>query len=110
MNLLFPIAGLILLIGISVYLHAVIKFSDIVQTEHPEWINRRGTLSFLYTGMPPSADPNVSLAILGIIFSARWRALRSPMAATYVGRIRILFPLLVTVFVGVLVAVAVLKP
>jgi hypothetical protein len=110
MDLLFPIAGLILLIGIPVYLHAIIKLGGIVQAEHPEWVSRRGSLSFFYTGMPRIADPNVGNAVLGVAFSSRWRTLSSPSAPAYVGRIRILLPLLLVVFGAVLIAAAVLKP
>ena len=110
MDLLFPIAGLVLLIGIPVYLHAVVKLGGIVQAEHPEWVNRRGSLSFFYMGMPRIADPNVGNAVLGIAFSSRWRALSSPSASAYVGRIRILLPLLLAVFGAVLVAAAALQP
>jgi hypothetical protein len=110
MDLLFPIAGLILLIGIPVYLHAVVKLGRIVQAEHPEWVNRRGSLSFFYTGMPRIADPNVGNAVLGVAFSSRWRTLSSPSASAYVGRIRILLPSLLSVFGALLVAAAVHKP
>ena len=110
MDLLFPIAGLVLLVGIPVYLHAVVKLGGIVQAEHPEWVSRRGSLSFFYTGMPRIADPNVGSSVLGIAFSSRWRTLQSLSAPTYVGRIRLLLPLLLVVFGAVLVAIAVLKP
>ena len=110
MDLLLPIASLVLLVGIPVYLHAVVKLGRIVQAEHPEWANRRGSLSFFYTGMPRIADPNVGSAVLGVAFSSRWRTLSSPSASAYVGRIRILLPLLLVVFGAVLVAGAVLKP
>jgi len=107
MALLFPTAGLALLIGTPVYLHAIIKLGGIVQAEHPEWVNRRGSLSFFYMGMPRIADPN---AVLGVAFSSRWRTLSSPSASTYVGRIRILLPLLLAVFRAVLVAPAARSP
>ena|SRR6185312_1805767 len=110
MDLLFPIAGLVLLICIPVYLHAVVKLSGIVQAEHPEWVNRRGSLSFFYTGMPRIADPSVGNAVLGVAFSSRWRTLSSPSASTYVSRIRILLPLLLAVFGLVLVVAATHKP
>ncbi len=110
MDLLFPIAGLVLLIGIPVYLHAVVKLGGIVQAEHPEWVNRRGSLSFFYTGMPRAADPNVGNTVLGVAFSSRWRTLSAPSAPKYVVRIRILLPFLLVVFGLVLVAILVLKP
>ena len=110
MHLLFPIAGLVLLIGIPVYLHAVVKLGGIVQAEHPEWAGRRGPLRFFYTGMPRIADPNLGNTVLGVAFSSRWRTLNSPSALSYVRRIRILLPLLLVVFGAVLVAIAVLKP
>ena len=110
MDLLFPIAGLVLLVGVPVYLHAVVKLGGIVQAEHPEWVAGRGSLSFFYTGMSRIADPSVGNAALCVAFSSRWRTLHSPSASTYVGRIRLLLPLLLVVFVAVLVAVAVLNP
>ena len=110
MDLLFPIAGLVLLIGIPVYLHAVVKLGAIVQAEHPEWVNRRGSSSFFYTGMPRIADPNVGNAVLGVAFSSRWHTLNSPYASAYVGRIRILLPSLLAVFGALLVAAVVHKP
>lgn len=110
MNLLFPIAGLVLFIGIPVYLHAIVKLWGIVQAEHPEWVDRQGSLSFLYTGMPRIADPNVGNAVLGVAFSSRWRELHSRSASVYVGRIRFLLPSLLVVFVAVVAATAVLKP
>jgi hypothetical protein len=110
MDLLFPVAALILLVGIPVYLHALVKLNGIVQAEHPEWVNRRGSLSFFYTGMPRIADPNVGSAVLGVAFSSRWRTLSAPSASKYVDRIRILLPLLLVVFGLVLVAIAVFKP
>ncbi len=110
MYLLFPIAGLVLLIGVPVYMHAVVKLGGIVQAEHPEWVNRRGSLSFFYTGMPRIADPNVGNAVLGVAFSSRWRTLSSPSASTYVSRIRFLLPLLLAVFGLVLIVAATHKP
>jgi hypothetical protein len=109
MSLLFPIAGLVLLIGIPIYLHAVFKLGGIVQAEHPEWINHRGSLSFFYTGMPRVADSNVGNSVLGIAFSSRWRALSSSSAPTYVIRIRVLLPLLLVVFGAEIVAIVVFK-
>lgn len=110
MDFLLPIAGLVLLIGIPVYLHALVKLHGIVQAEHPEWVDRKGSLSFFYSGMPRIADPNVGTAVLGLAFSPRWRALRSPSAAKYVGRVRVLLPSLLAVFAVVMVAILVGAP
>jgi hypothetical protein len=110
MDLLFPIAGLILLVGVPAYLHATVKLGGIVQAERPEWISGRWATSFFYTGMPRIADPNVSCSVLGIAFSSRWRTLHSPSVPTYVRRIRLLLPLLLAVFGAVLVAVVALRP
>jgi len=110
MDLLLPIAGLVLLIGIPVYLHSIFRLSGIVQAEHPEWTDRRGSLSFFYTGMPRIAAPNVGIAVLGVAFSSRWRTLKSPSVSKYVRRIRILLPSLLVVFGALLVAAAVHKP
>lgn len=110
MDFLFPIAGLVLLVGIPIYMNAITKLWVIVQKERPEWVNRRGSLSFFYTGMPRLADPNVSYAVLGIALSSRWRTLSSPSASTYVRRIRFLLPSLLAVFGTVLVVIVVFKP
>lgn len=110
MDLLFPIAGVLLLVGVPVYLHAVVKLGGIVQAEHPEWLGRKGSLSFFYTGMPRVTDPNAGISVLGVAFGTRWRTLHAPAVPTYVSRIRLLLPLLMVVFVVVLVATAVLKP
>ena len=110
MDLLFPIAGLLLLLGTPVYLHAVVKLGDIVQAEHPEWLNRTGSSSFFFAGTPRITDPNVGISVIGLAFSSRWRTLQSPAASTYVSHIRLLLPLLLVVFVAVLFAIVVLKP
>ena len=110
MALLYPLAGLLMLIGTLVYLHAVAKFYGIVAAERPDWVDRRGSLSFFYTGMPRLSDPNVSMAVVGLAFGSRWRELRSASAAKYVRRIRVLLPALLAVFAGALVAIAVGTP
>ena len=110
MDLLFPIAGLLLLLGIPAYLHAVVKLGGIIQAEHPVWLRRKGSLSFFYTSMPRVADPNVGISVFSLAFSSRWRTLQSPAASAYVSRIRLLLPLLLVAFVAVLAAIAVLKP
>ncbi len=86
-------------------MHAVFKFYAAIKAERPEWVDRRGTLSFFYTGMPRLADPNVSLATIGVAFSSRRHELRSPQAATYAKRIRILLPLGMLLFLGMLVGI-----
>jgi len=110
MNLLFQIFGLVLIVGIPVYLHACVKFAGIIQAERPEWIERCGSLRFFYTGRFTLADPNVQHAILGIAFSSRWREIGSSVAPIYVGRIRFLLPFLLIVFGSLIVAIFVFKP
>ena len=110
MNLLYPVAGLMMLIGTPIYLSSVVKLHSIISAEHPDWVDRRGTLSFFYKGMPRVVDPNVNQAVLGIAFSHRWRSLESPIAYKYVRRIRIFLPSLLVVFGVVLVTIAVSAP
>ena len=65
-------------------------------------MDRKGTLSFFYAGMPRVADPNVGLAVLGVAFSSKASSL-SAAAKPYVRCIRVLLPLLSLFFLGVLV-------
>ena len=110
MDLLLRLASVLMLIGIPIYQHAVIKLAGIVQQEHPEWIDKRGSLSFFYTGRPRIADPNVNMAVLGLAFSSRWRQLISPFAATYAWRIRILLPFLLFIFGSTITAGFIFTP
>jgi hypothetical protein len=110
MQALISIATFIFFIAVLVYMHAVFTFYAVVKAEHPEWVHRRGSLSFFYTGMPRIADPNVSLATIGIAFSARRHELRSAQASKYANRIRILLPLNMVLFLGMLAGITASAP
>ena len=106
MHLLYSLAGVLLLIGTPIYLHAVVKLHALISAQEPDWVAGRRSSSIFYMGMPSVADPNVNLAVVWLAFGSRWRDLTSPMASKYVWRIRFLLPALFAVFVGVLIAVA----
>jgi hypothetical protein len=110
MQVLLSAATFLFFIAVLVYMHAVFKFYAVVKAERPEWVDRRGSLSRLYTGMPRLTDPNVSLATIGIAFNAKRHELRSPQAGKYANRIRILLPLGMVLFVGMLAGIAVGAP
>ena len=69
-------------------------------------MDRKGTC-FFYTGMPRVADPNVGLAVLGVAFRARQL---SAVAKPYVRCVRVLLPLVLLFFLGVLVVSVVGAP
>ena len=84
---------------IPVYLYAFVRLYKIVETEKPEWIDVRGSLSFLYDGLSRLGDPNVQFELLRIAFGPRAGHLASPMAATYAKRIRWLLPVGLVFFI-----------
>ena len=110
MDLLYPLAGVVLLIGIPVYLHAVARLQRIIEAERPDWVAAGRSRSIFYTGMPNAADPNINLAVVRLALGSGWRSLRAPRVKGYVWRIRLLLPSLLAVFVGVLIAVALGAP
>ena len=99
-----------LLVGIPIYMHAVIKLCGLIEAEEPNWLADRRSRSIFHAGMPSVVDPNVNLAIVWSAFSSRWDSLASPVATKYIWRIRILLPIISAVLVGVLVAVALGAP
>ena len=102
--------GTLFACGVLVYLHALFKFHSILQAEKPDWIDRRGSLSFFYDGMPRIADPNVGLAVISTAFSSRIYQLQAPMAVSYAKRIRVLLLANLVVFVGLLAGVSGVAP
>ena len=102
MTVLRVIASLCLVAALGGYLYSFYRLHRVIASEHPQWVDRKGTLSFLYTGMPRVADPNVGLAVLGVAFSSRAGELGA-RAKPYVRCIRVLLPLLSLFFLGVLV-------
>jgi hypothetical protein len=109
MKFLELLASLFLITATVVYLHAVFCLHRVIATERPEWVDRKGALSFFYSDMPRVADPNVGLAVLGVAFSVRARDL-SAAAAPFVRRIRILLPALLLLYLGVLVVTTARAP
>ena len=71
------------------YFHALARFQKILFTERPELVDRRGSLSFFYSGMPRIADPNVGAAVVRAAFGPVARDLQDPNAVRYARRIRL---------------------
>ena len=92
------------LVGLTgLYLHTFYKFHQIVLAERPEWVDRKGSLSFFYQGLPRVSDPNVTVAVLRTVLSSRVRELRSPHAAMYARRLRqllIIIPLMFALIIA----------
>lgn len=105
MDLLYPLAGAILLIGIPIYLYAVARLQRIIKAEWPDWIAARRSESIFYASMPNAVDPSINLAVVRLALGSGWRSLTSPQAKGHVWRIRLMLPSLSAVFVGVLVAI-----
>ncbi|GAB3387852.1 hypothetical protein [Lysobacter fragariae] len=92
------IAAVLIAIGALVtpfYFHALVRFRRILLAERPEMVDRRGSLSFFYTGMPRLADPNVGVAVISTAFGPMVKELKDPDALRYARRIRL------SLFVGV---------
>jgi|32_taG_2_1085360.scaffolds.fasta_scaffold00022_1 hypothetical protein len=104
MDILFAVAGIVMIIGTPAYLHAVIKLHGVIEAEHPDWVSRRGSLRLFYNGLPPTANPNVGMSVVAVALGRRWRSLQSESARKYALRIRLLLFSLVSVFIGVMVA------
>ena len=98
MQALSLIAGISLFGLIAVYLFTFFKFHKLVQAERPDWVNRQGSLSFFYKGLPRASDPNVTVAVLRTVLSSRVRELRSPLAVQYARRLRVLLIVIPAVF------------
>jgi hypothetical protein len=105
MQVLLSAATLLFFFATLVYMHAVLKFYALVKAERPEWVDRRGSLSVFYTGMPRLADPNVSFATIHVAFSGKRHELRSSQAGRYANRIRLLLPSAMVLFVGMLAGI-----
>ncbi len=86
------IAILLVLVGALItpfYFHALWRFKSALLSERPELADRRGSLSFLYTGMPRLADPNVSMLVIRTAFSPVPQQLNNPDALRYARHIRL---------------------
>src|SRR3546814_20179283 len=56
------------------------------------WVDKRGSLSFFYDGLPQAFDPNVTAEVIRLAYSSRVRQLQSPLAVSYAKRIRFMLP------------------
>ena len=75
-----------------IYMYAFYRLYKIVQSERPDWLAVRGSLSFFYDGLSRSGDPNVQMEILRIAFGKRAFELKDKRALSYAGRIKVLLP------------------
>src|SRR5690606_8390131 len=90
--LMQTVAILLILVGAGItpfYFHALVQFRHILSVERPDLADRRGALSFFYTGMPRLADPNVSMLIIRTAFGPVPKQLSNPDAMRYARRIRL---------------------
>lgn len=71
------------------YFHALVNFRRILLAERPDLAERRGSLSFFYSGMPRIADPNVGAAVVAAAFGPVARELQNQNAMRYARRIRL---------------------
>jgi hypothetical protein len=86
------LATLLVLVGAVItpfYFHALWRFRSILLKERPELADRRGSLSFFYTGMPRLADPNVSMLVIRTALGPVPQQLSNPDAVRYARRIRL---------------------
>lgn len=90
MRLLLMALGWTYVFVVATYLYAFTRFYRIVNAERPEWVQRRGSLSFLYEGLPRQGDPNVTVAVVRTAFSSRVSQLQAPKAAFYAWLVRVL--------------------
>ena len=92
------VATLLVLVGALItpfYFHALVRFRAILLAERPDLADRKGSLSFFYTGMPRLADPNVSMLVIRTAFGPVPHQLGNSNAVRYARRIRL------SLFVGV---------
>lgn len=95
---------------VAVYVYAFTKFYRIVNAERPEWVQRRGSLSFLYEGLPRQGDPNVTVAVIRTAFSSRVSQLQAPQAVLYARLVRLLLLAGLALFALMLFLIFRLKP
>lgn len=110
MDLIYPLAGILLIVCVLAYLHAVVNLHGIIQSKEPAWLAGHRSNSIFYSSFPEIADPNINLRIVRLAFGSHWQRLNSPNAAKYVWRIRVLLLALTAVFFGVLTAISVTAP
>jgi hypothetical protein len=105
MSLITPICMLAFAFVAAIHMHAFLRLYGIVKSERPDWLQVRGTLSFLYDGLSPACDPTVQIELLRIALGPRASQLRAPMAASYARRIRFSTPVALALFAIGLVGV-----
>lgn len=98
--------ALIFLIALSsafaaggLYLYGFFRLYGIVKMERPDWLQVRGSLSFLYEGLSRAGDPNVQVEVLRVAFGSRASQLQDPAAIRYAQWIRVFLPSALTLFV-----------
>ena len=99
-----PLAALAFAILVPIYLWSVWQLQQQLQSERPQWVDVRGTLSPLYRFFPRVFDPNVSARTVKIALSKPLDQLPS-RARSAAMRIRILLPLGLVLFAVILVGI-----
>ena len=90
--------SLLLILSVLFYIHSFKKFHDLIAELSPEWINQKGSLSFLYEGMPRWGDPNLVMAVIALAFGSKWKTLDNAIVKKYAKRIQFLLPFSIVLF------------
>lgn len=88
MQTLAPLMMFAAFVAGCIFIHAMLKFHQIVWTEQPEWVTSRGIFSRSFDELPHALDPSVQTALLLVAFSSKPSLLRSPLAGVYANRYR----------------------
>ena len=99
MALIFSISLLCSFCFGVLYVYGFFRLYGIVKTERPDWLQVRGSLSFLYGDLSHISDPNVQVEVLRIAFGSRADQLQNPAAVRYARWIRLFLPLALIFFV-----------
>src|SRR3546814_6206821 len=94
----FQLAFLIFAVMVPFYMYAFIRFYGTVRTEKPEWVDKRGSLSFFYDGLPQAFDPNVTAEVIRLAYSSRVRQLQSPRSEEHTSELQSLMRISYAVF------------
>jgi hypothetical protein len=98
-NIVASVALVIGLLCVLAHNFALYGLYKLIELERPDWVAVRGSLDVFYRSLPRAWNPNVSLAVLKVVFSSKRQELQSPTAAKHVQRIRVCLPLGLACFV-----------
>ncbi len=99
MALIFTISLLCSFVAGALHMYGFFRLYGIVKAERPDWLQLRGSLSFLYDSLPRFSDPNVQVEILRIAFGSRTHQLQDPAGMRYALFVRLFLPIALVLFV-----------